>query len=385
MKELRVILAGGGSGGHIYPLIAVAQELKKQSESFNLPLDMRYFGGARAYAQEIVDNDIEFVPILSSKLRRYFSPMNLIDIPKFFLSLVQLMWKLFWFMPDVVFSKGGPGAFAVVLVARFYLIPVVIHESDSIPGLTNKLSGIFSKKVFLAFSSARDYFKNKDVEIVGNPVRNSLFEQASSLTMTDENQYIQARKGLGLNLETPTILILGGSQGAERLNNFVLESLDILLDKYQILHQVGKRNFDSYKKEYDYISKNWSEDMKNKYLPRPFFNTDMSDVLIASDIVVTRAGSGTIFEIAAFGKPAILIPLPEAANDHQLENARFYSKTGAAVVIQQDNLLKSIFIEEINKLIQNKEMMAKMSEAAKVFYRPESAQLIARHLLTYVS
>lgn len=389
MKTLRILLTGGGTGGHIFPLIAVAQELKKQAGEMRLPLDMRYFGGAYDYARMIVDNDIGFTPILSSKIRRYWSPLNLIDIPKFFLSLIQLLWKIFWFMPDVIFSKGGPGSLAAALVSRFYLIPVVIHESDSIPGLANKISGRLSKKIFLAFASAEKHFKNEKTEVVGNPVRESLFEQAADIGASvragaAENEQSQARKGFGLNLNEPAVLILGGSQGAERLNNFVLENLEVFLKDFQILHQTGKRNYDAYKKEFEFITKDWSEMVKNRYYFKPFFDKDMADALIASDIVISRAGAGTIFELAAFGKPAVLIPLPESANNHQKENARIYSQSGAAIVIQQENLLANLVAEELKKALQDKALLQKMGDAARSFYKPDSAAIIAKHLLTYM-
>ena len=225
MKKLRIALAGGGTGGHIIPLIAVAQELNKQSSNFGIELDMRYFGSAYDYAELLMENGIRFVPIYSSKFRRYWSALNLIDFVKFFLSLFQLFWKLFWFMPDMIFSKGGPGALAVVLAGRFYMIPTIIHESDSVPGLTNKISGRFAKKIFLSFAKAEDYFsKNKNIEVVGNPVRESLFQQAANLGQEIETAPKNAKRGFGMNPEEPLILVLGGSQGAERLNNFILEN-----------------------------------------------------------------------------------------------------------------------------------------------------------------
>lgn len=386
MKTLRILLTGGGTGGHIYPMIAVAEELKKQSNELGLFIDMRYFGGAYEYAQEIVDSGIEFVPVISSKLRRYFSLLNIIDGFKFVLSLFQLLWKIYWFMPDVVFSKGGPGALAVVLISRFYFIPVVIHESDSIPGFTNNFSGKMAKKIFLAFSSAADNFKNKDAEVVGNPVRESLFSQSESLiSAEDGDPVVQARKGFGLNPNEPVILILGGSQGSEIINNFILENLEDLVIDYQILHQVGKKNFDGYKKEYEFINKEWTEAERNRYIYRPFFGSDLSDAIIASDIIIARAGAGTIFEVAAFGRPSVLIPLPDAANDHQNENARFYSNLGAAIVFKQENLLGHLFIKQLKSLMEDKDLLKKMGESARIFYRPDSARIIAKHLLTYVS
>ncbi|MBI3046642.1 MAG: undecaprenyldiphospho-muramoylpentapeptide beta-N-acetylglucosaminyltransferase [Candidatus Harrisonbacteria bacterium] len=384
MKKLRILLTGGGTGGHIFPLIAVANELRKQADNFEVSPDLRYFGSARKYAREIVENDIEFVPILSGKWRRYWSLLNLLDMVKFLLSFPRLLWKIFWFMPEVTFSKGGPGALAAILVSRFYRIPVIIHESDSLPGLTNKISASFSKKIFVAFASAIPYFKNKNIEVVGNPVRESLFANLASLKLDGENEQAQARKGFGLNPNEPVILVLGGSQGAEKLNNFILENLEILTQNFQILHQAGEGNYDSYKKEFEFTTKDWSEVEKNRYIFRPFFDKDLGDALISADLVVSRAGAGSIFELAAFGRPAMLVPLPESANGHQKENARLYAETGAAIVIQEENLLGNLVAEELQKLIANPELLKKMSDAAKSFYRPDAASVIAKYLLTYV-
>ena len=383
MKKLRVLLTGGGTGGHIYPLIAVAEELKKQAEGFGLDLDLRYFGGEREYARQIVGSGMDFIPIFSSKLRRYWSLLNLIDILKFFISLPQILWKMFWFMPDVIFSKGGPGALAVILIGRFYRIPVVIHESDSVPGLTNKFSARFASKVFLAFASAQDYLKNKNIEVIGNPVRESLFQQAESLP-SGESRQIQAKKGFGLNPNEPVILILGGSQGSERINNFVLENLELLISEFQVFHQTGIRNYEEYKKEFEFKTKDWGDAEKNRYHFQAFLDKDMADALIVADLVISRAGSGSIFELSAFGKPAILVPLDESANDHQRKNAYTYSQIGAAIVIEEKNLLGNLVLEELKKISASPDLLQKMSQAAQSFYHPDSALLITKHLLTYV-
>lgn len=385
MKQFRVALTGGGTGGHIFPLLAVAQELKKQTAGVELILDMRYFGAAYAYAQEIVDNDIEFVPVLSSKLRRYWSLLNILDAFKFFLSIPQLMWKLFWFMPDVIFSKGGPGALAVVLVGRFYRIPVVIHESDSVPGLTNVLSGKIAEKIFLAFSPAAEYFRNKNIEISGNPVRQSLLDQRAMIGAEEATAKETAKKGFGFNLSDPILLVLGGSQGAEKLNDFIFENLDELLNEFQILHQVGALKFESYKKEVSFLTKDWSDMGKGRYLFRPFFEKDLADALTAADLIISRAGSGSLFEIAAFAKPSILVPLERSSKDHQKENARIYVENGAGYMISEENLLGGLMIDKIKSILGNQEVYDKMSQAAQSFYRSDSAAVIARYLTGFIS
>ena len=383
MKELRIVLTGGGSGGHIFPLLAVAQRLQEQADNFGIPLRMKYCGPMSEYAQEIVDNNIDFSAILSGKLRRYWSLLNLIDIPKLFLGCLQALWKLFWFMPDAVFSKGGPGSLAVVLAAKFYFIPIVIHESDSIPGLTNKISGALAKKIFLAFASAESYFKGKDIEIVGNPIRKEISEYQNLAQVNNEDIHVNAKKNFGFDISQPVLLILGGSQGAEKLNSFVLENLSLLLQDFQVLHQVGARNYQTYKNEYQFMAKDWGEVEKTRYHFQAFFE-DIADALAAADIVISRAGSGSIFELAAMGKPAVLVPLNLSANDHQKENATIFSQTGAAIIVQEENLLGNLVLEELKKIIQDKSLLEKMGAAAQSFYRPEAALVIAKHLMLYV-
>ncbi len=383
MKKLNVVLTGGGTGGHIYPLLAVAQELKKKAGEEGIVLDMRYFGAAVAYAQDIVDNDIEFVPILSSKLRRYWSVLNLIDGVKFLLSIPQLLWKLFWFMPDVVLSKGGPGALPVVLVARWYRIPVLVHESDSIPGLTNVLSGRRAEKVFLAFESAAAYFAKTKVEVVGNPVRPSLLAAKESLGEDPAAAREAARKGFGLADGEPLVAVLGGSQGAEKLNDFVLENLEDLLDEFQIIHQTGPLNYDSYKKQFDFTTKDWGDMEKNRYVFRPFFGKELADVLVAADLVISRAGSGLLFELAAFGKPSVIVPFEHSARDHQRENAIAYEKAGACVIVTEENLLVGLLTDTVKRVLGDQQRYATMSQAAQAFYRPDAAYTIAVTLSQY--
>src|SRR3989338_9754748 len=374
-KKIRVLLTGGGTGGHIYPLIAVAAELQMTASQSGLDLRLRYLGSAGSYRRVLQDNGIKVGKIWSSKLRRYFSFKNFIDFPKFGLSLIQALFKVLWLMPDVVFSKGGPSALAVVLAARFYRIPVIIHESDARPGLTNLITARYARVVTTAFPEAKVYFRRVRGEIVnvGNPVRRYLLSEEISQTW--------AKSFLGFDPNLPLILVLGGSQGSERINNFILGILPSLLGLIQVLHQTGRGNYERVVQAFSILSSDISEDLKKRYQAVDYFEKDMRIVLAAADLVVSRAGSGGIFEIAAFRRPSILIPLPEAANGHQSENAAEYSKTGAAMVIEESNLLPHLFLNQVTKLFNEPNQLVQMSQAALAFYKPSAALNLAQILL----
>jgi len=385
MKKIRILLVGGGSGGHIYPLIAVAQKIRSfAGTGSGYDLDMRYFGDAGGYEDLMKENGIKYSYIVSSKLRRYFSFENFIDLFKFFIAIFQSLFMVFFFMPDAVFSKGGPGSLPILFVCKFFAIPIVIHESDSAPGLTNLISGKMSKKIFLAFQSAMKYFPNRNVEVVGNPVRNELIiGKGDSSPAITETQKKEAKKQFGFDPEKPVLLILGGSQGATVINDFVVKNIESLAVKFQILHQVGSGNFDDYKKDYDFLSKVLPDPIKNNYKFYPYFEDNLKSAYIAADLALARAGAGTIFELAYFGRPSILVPLPDAANDHQFLNATEFERAGATLDIEQENFLSHLVLVQLETLISKAEILKKMSVSASAFYRPFSSETIAAYLLSF--
>ncbi|MHB9019920.1 MAG: UDP-N-acetylglucosamine--N-acetylmuramyl-(pentapeptide) pyrophosphoryl-undecaprenol N-acetylglucosamine transferase [Minisyncoccota bacterium] len=378
-------MVGGGSGGHIYPLIAVAQKIKSfagKNNGYNL--DVRYFGDAGDYEDLIKENGVGYSHIVSSKLRRYSSFENVVDFFKFFVAIFQSLFKVFFFMPSVVFSKGGPGSLPILFVCKFFAIPIVIHESDSAPGLTNLISGKMSKKIFLAFESARRFFPNKNIEIVGNPVRNELMMgKGDSSAVINEIDKKEAKKQFGFDPEKPVLLVLGGSQGAAVINDFIIKNIEALSVKFQILHQIGSGNFDDYKKDFDFLSKTLSDQVKNGYKFYPYLENNLKNAYISADLVLARAGSGTIFELAYFGKPSILIPLPDAANNHQFLNASEFEEVGATIDIEQENFLSHLVLIQLEALLSKTELLKIMSRSASAFYRPFSSETIAAYLLSF--
>ena len=377
---MRILFAGGGTGGHIYPILAVTEELQKAAINGKIDLDLRYFSDPERYNFLLVSNGILVSKIFSAKLRRYFDIRNLFDIPLFFISVIQSFWKVFWFMPDVLFSKGGPGSLPVVLACWFYRVPIIIHESDSAPGLANLMASKFADRIAVSFNSATKFFIAKNsklsekIALTGNPTRKSLTDSAL--------EQEAAKQIFSFDSKKPLILIIGGSQGSAKINDFMLNaSLELMEADIQVLHQTGVNNFDDAKKELKFILENYTEKEMARYKIVPYFEKDLQDAYAAADIIISRAGSGSIFEIAAFGKPSILIPLQKSAQNHQIQNAYEYAGSGAAIVVEEANLMPNIIISQIKKIVSDPEKFKKMSEAAKNFSKPEAAKIISEEII----
>lgn len=370
---IKVLLTGGGSGGHIYPLIALTEELAGMNNLRGEGLAVDYLGMSGDFRVVLENSGITVHLVAGGKFRTYASFLNYFDFLKIVFSFGQAFFKMYFLMPDVLFSKGGPGALPVVLAARFYRVPVIIHDSDSVPGRTNKISAPLASRIAVSFASSVKYFQRSKVALVGNPIRREFF--ASS----EDKRILRAK--LGFKEELPLVLVMGSSQGATRINNFIFSAVPTLLKSLQILHQVGIRNYQSAEAERLEILKDLPKNEAERYRVTPFLEDDYVTAIKAADVIVSRASSGSIFEIAAAGIPSILIPLPESAQDHQRENAYEYAVTGAATVIEQENLLPTLFFEQIERILKNPEISKNMSEAAKSFAKPEAAKLIAEEVV----
>jgi len=372
---IRVLLTGGGSGGHIYPLIAVADEVSRLADESNFRVGFSYAGSPGKFKEVLRAEGIPVRLIAGGKIRNYFSILNFLDPFKIFFSFFQALFLLFFLMPDVIFSKGGPGAFPVVFAGWFYRIPVLIHDSDAIPGKTNRASAAYAKWIAVSFEGASKYFKPEKIALVGNPIRMELLRRPTS--------HETAIAKFGFSPDLPLILILGASQGATRINDFIFDNIETLITNYQILHQVGIANYDEAVRQMNFIIESLPSEQKARYKVVPFFEDDYEAALSAADIVVGRASGGLIFEIAAFGKPSILIPLPESAQDHQKENAYAYAKSGATIVIEQENLFLTIFKEQLSKILGDADLYSKMSAAALAFTKPKAAAIIADEIIKF--
>jgi len=377
-KEIKIMLVGGGTAGHINPLLAVYVAIIKLEKVKNQEISpcFIYIGDPGVFTDKFSELNIPIRKIMPSKLRRYISWNNLFELPKFIFSFLQSLWYVFLEKPDIVFSKGGPSSLTPVIAARFFGVTVVIHESDAIPSVTTKLTASFSKKIFLAFEDARKRLSSrhqKKCVTFGNPLRPFLLEDLPSQRT--------AKINLRFNPEKFLIVIIGGSQGSQRINNLIIESLPQILSlDIQAFHQTGAKLFEEVNRA---VSRNFGSLKKMEasgYRVTDFFNQNIKDVLVAADIIVSRAGS-SIFEFAALGKPSILIPLPESAQNHQLKNALSYERAGACIMLTEDKMSTPLFIETLKQLITNPSLLQKMSESAKKFAKPEASRQIAEELL----
>jgi len=354
---MRILLTGGGSGGHFYPLIAVAEELNRIAREEKLVKPELYFMSDEPYDQKaLFDNDIEFRRVPAGKLRRYASLQNALDVLKTTLGVIRALVSVFWIYPDVIFSKGGYGSFPATFAARILRIPLFIHESDTVPGRANGRAGKQAARIAVTFAETAQYFPKTKVAWTGTPIRNALREVAKE----GAHELLQFEKTV------PTILVLGGSLGAEIINNAILDSLPNLVNEFQIIHQTGEKNLTVVSG----ISKTILEKNAHaaRYKPFDFLHDEaLTTAAGASDLVVSRAGAGALSEIALWGKPSLIIPITDSNGDHQRKNAIAYENAGACIVIEEANLKPHILITEIRRIIGDQKLRERMSENALKF------------------
>jgi UDP-N-acetylglucosamine--N-acetylmuramyl-(pentapeptide) pyrophosphoryl-undecaprenol N-acetylglucosamine transferase len=371
---MKIVLTGGGTGGHFYPLIAVANEIYKVADELKIIEPSLYYIGTDPYdTLSLEEQNITFIQAPSGKVRKYFSIKNITDPFKVLFGTIKAVWILFTLYPDIILSKGGYVSVPTLIAARFLRIPVIVHESDARPGKANLLGAKFARWVAISYPGSAKYFPNtpkEKIALTGNPVRESITKPVKE----------GAHTYLNLRDDMPTIFIIGGSLGAKAINRAVLDALPKLISKYQIIHQVGPKNL-------KYVTDIAHVILENNPYSDRYRAFDFLDSLAlrmaagAADLIIMRAGSGSIFEAASWGLPAIVIPIPEDVSHDQVHNALTYASTGAATIIEQENLEDSILINEIDRILSDKLLMDKMSKAAKGFSKPNAARKIAEVMI----
>ena len=361
----RIVLTGGISGGHTFPLVAVARALRKKLSN---NVEFLFIGSEGSFENDaMIQENILTKYVLTGKWRRYFSLWNIIDPFKIPIGFIQALWHLLIFMPDAVFSKGGSASVPVVLAAWVYRIPVFIHDSDAVAGRANRFLARFASRVAIAYPGAYNFFPVRKTVLTGNPIREELL-------LGEGDRFV---KQFGLSLEKPILLVLGGSQGAQTLNAAILRILPQLLEKnIQVVHQTGNKNYENIVSSVETYGLKIGE---SGYVPRAFLSVfELADALKVATLVLSRAGAGSIAELAATKKASILVPLLGAANDEQRMNAYDVAALGGAVVLEDTNLGEHILLEKIQELLSQPELMRSMGEKLSPFYHPDAADVIAR-------
>ena len=371
---MKIIFTGGGTAGHIFPIIAIIRKIKEIDPSGSF--QFFYIGPKDNFAKDLLSREgIAVKTVLGGKIRRYFSFKNFIDL--FFklpISFFQAFYYIFIISPDLIFSKGGYGSIPTVIIGWLLKTPIFIHESDIVPGLANKIASHFALEIFTAFPAEKTAFFPKEKMIsVGNPLRENL---VSGKLKENPGKIFQ------ISGEKPILFFLGGSQGAQIINDKLLLVLSQFLKSFEIIHQTGQKNFEEVKKESETII---APELKKYYHPLPFLDEEkIKAAYEIADLIISRAGAGTIFEIAAFGKPSILIPIERSAQNHQIKNAYAFSEAGASIVIEEENFLPHFLLEEVKQLFAKPKRLEEMAKKAKEFSKPKAAKITAEYIAVYL-
>jgi UDP-N-acetylglucosamine--N-acetylmuramyl-(pentapeptide) pyrophosphoryl-undecaprenol N-acetylglucosamine transferase len=364
---MRIVLVGGGTGGHFYPLMAVAEAVIAQSQKENIPVPSLYYMGPEPYnAQALSEHGIHYVYCPAGKVRRYRSSANIVDSFKIFGGIFVAIAKLFWIYPDVVMSKGGYTSVPVIIAAMLLRIPSVIHESDAKPGRANLLAARFARHIAISYRDSAQYFPQHKIALTGIPL------PSATLAHVTRPSVPRVR---------PLIFVTGGSLGAKRVNDFITSALPELLATYDVIHQTGHEGLAEVERTVTALIQDPA--LLSHYRAVPFIqSTEFAATLMEASVVVARAGSTTIANIALFGKPAILIPIPEEISQDQRSNAYAYARFGAATVMEETNLTPHLLTSEIHRILSDSTLQQKMKDGAAHFIFPQASDTIARALLT---
>ena len=371
---MKILMTGGATGGHFYPIIAVTEDIREICRKEKILEPEIIFMSPTPYnPKELFDHEIRYVQVPAGKRRVGATGMskvlNVIDIFKMGWGCIVALFKVYSIFPDVVFAKGGYPSFPPLLAARILGIPVIIHESDSVPGRVNAWAGKFAQRIALSYKEAIEYFPKDKTAYTGNPVRRDLREPLT----------VGALEYLNLEPNVPVLLVLGGSSGAQIINDALLSSLPLLLNKYQIIHQTGKLNFKEASSTANVVLE--GHPYISRYHPFDYLSTlAMRMSAGVSSLIISRGGS-TIFEIALWGIPSILIPITVTNGDHQRKNSYNYARDGGAVVIEEANLSSQIIMNEVTRIMDDPKIIERMRAGAKKFSRDNSAELIAKEIL----
>ena len=324
----KIILTGGGTAGHVTPNLALLPSLRENG------FEIHYIGSYEGIERSLCEKEgLAYHPIKTGKLRRYFSLKNFTDPFKVIAGFFNALGIIKDIQPNVIFSKGGFVSVPVVIAGKFRGVPVVLHESDMTPGLANKICAPFSKAICATFPETVEHLNPKKAHYTGSPIRSSLFEG-------------DPEKGMelcGFAEKRPTLLIIGGSLGAQAINNAVRHIREQLTAEFNLIHICGKGNLDA-----------TIED--GSYAQFEFVGEELPHLFALADVVVSRAGANAIFELLALKKPALLIPLTKkSSRGDQILNAENFEKKGYSMVLHQEDMTPEVLLEKLTELYETRQ------------------------------
>lgn len=365
MKQPRIILSGGGTGGHIFPAVAIADELKKR-----YPKAEFLFVGAKnkMEMEKVPAAGYPIEGLWISGIQRKLSLDNLSFPLKLISSILKSRKLLRKFKPDVVIGTGGFASGPLLWAATQKGIPSLIQEQNSFPGITNRLLAKRVNSICVAYTGLEKWFPKDKITLSGNPLRKGLEQSLPA----DAN----SKKSLGLNANWPTLLILGGSLGARRINNLISEKIDELADlELNIIWQCGKLYYDSLNSKHPNLPGN---------IKLQAFLKDMPLAYSSSDLVISRAGANTLSELAVVGKAAILIPSPNVAEDHQTKNAKALSSKAAAILFKEERSSEEL-LSLVKGLLEKQDERDQLSSNIQKLALPNAAQTIVDEIEKLIS
>ena len=371
---MRLLVTGGGTGGHVTPAIATIAALR--AKLAGEALELLWIGTAASVESRIAtEQGIPFRAIQAGKLRRYFSLENLIDLGRLPVGAAQALLAIRRFRPDVVFSTGGFVSVPAVAAAGLLRRPILTHEQTAQLGLANRLNLRFATTLALAYEATRAFVPptRRRVVVTGNPVRREIHA----------GDRVEGARLLGLDPALPTIYVTGGARGARAINAPIATLVPDLIERYQIIHSCGVQDVAPTLRDLQELGQSLPDRVRGRYVVRDFIGPELPHVYALTSLVIGRAGAGTIAELAALGKPAIFIPLPGTGGDEQTKNARLLADAGGAVLLPESALSPTSLGATIDDLLAPtaQDRLRQMGEAARTQAPADAAAHVADELL----
>jgi UDP-N-acetylglucosamine--N-acetylmuramyl-(pentapeptide) pyrophosphoryl-undecaprenol N-acetylglucosamine transferase len=363
---MRILISGGGTGGHIYPALAVARELRRKFD-----VELLYLGDANGLETKIVPPEgIPFVTVQAGRLRRYLSAGTLTDLARIPVGIAQALQVVRKFKPDAAFTSGGYVSVPAGYAARLNHAPLIMHQQDVPPNLANRLLTPIATRITVSFPASARYFPQKRTELIGNPVRDEILQAAQASPFA-------AKAALQLDPGIPVLLVTGGSQGARHLNQTVTAALPDLLSQCQVVHVSGEYTLEETRAAAEpFLSAH--PELRARYALHAYLHDEMATALAAADVVLCRSGAATLAELSALGRASILVPLPPGfTGSPQAVNAQAFVGVGAAVSVLDKDLTPEALTSLLFPLLSDSSRREQMATAARTLAQPHAAAKLA--------